>query len=195
PAAREQLDAIVEQVDRLDLRIAHLLQFSRPAPFRPLREHVEVLVDGALAGFAELLHQRRIELAVHAAAALPDIQVDPMRHEHARPRYDGADLASQRRRRGRAPAGTEYRVSGSTVLIVDDEQSLARSAKAFLADHGYEAEVAGTGEQALDLLAALQPDVVFADVRLPGMSGLDLLKRIHAFDPVIPVVMLTAYGS
>jgi len=86
-------------------------------------------------------------------------------------------------------------VSGSTVLIVDDEQSLARSAKAFLSDHGYEAEVAGTGEQALDLLATLQPDVVFADVRLPGMSGLDLLKRIHAFDPVIPVVMLTAYGS
>jgi len=86
-------------------------------------------------------------------------------------------------------------VSGSTVLIVDDEQSLARSAKAFLADHGYEAEVAGTGEQALELLAALQPDVVFADVRLPGMSGLDLLKRIRAFDPVIPVIMLTAYGS
>src|SRR6184192_35572 len=58
PVAREQLDAIVEQVDRLDLRIAHLLQFSRPAPFRPLREHVEVLVDGALAGFAELLDRK-----------------------------------------------------------------------------------------------------------------------------------------
>ena len=86
-------------------------------------------------------------------------------------------------------------MSGSTVLIVDDEQSLARSAKAFLADHGYEAEVAGTGEEALALLATLQPDVVFADVRLPGMSGLDLLKRIRAFDPVIPVIMLTAYGS
>ena len=86
-------------------------------------------------------------------------------------------------------------MSGSTVLIVDDEQSLARSAKAFLADHGYEAEVAGTGERALELLATLQPDVVFADVRLPGMSGLDLLKRIRAFDPVIPVIMVTAYGS
>ncbi len=86
-------------------------------------------------------------------------------------------------------------MNGSTVLIVDDEQSLARSAKAFLADHGYEAEVAGTGERALELLATLQPDVVFADVRLPGMSGLDLLKRIRAFDPVIPVIMLTAYGS
>src|ERR1043166_7515014 len=83
PAAREQLDAIVEQVDRLDLRIAHLLQFSRPAPFRPLRERVQALVDGALVGFAELLRQRRIELAVHAPGALPEVQVDPMRLEQA----------------------------------------------------------------------------------------------------------------
>ncbi len=86
-------------------------------------------------------------------------------------------------------------MNGSTVLIVDDEQTLARSAKAFLADHGYEAEVTGSGEQALELLARLQPDVVFADVRLPGMSGIDLLKRIREFDPVLPVIMLTAYGS
>ncbi len=64
PAAREQLNAIIEQVDRLDQRIAHLLAFSRPAPFRPLRESVRALVDGALSGFAELLRQRRIELAV-----------------------------------------------------------------------------------------------------------------------------------
>ena len=86
-------------------------------------------------------------------------------------------------------------MSGSTVLIVDDEQTLARSAKAFLADHGYDAEVATSGEKAMELLENLQPDVVFADVRLPGMSGLDLLKRIREFDPVIPVIMLTAYGS
>src|SRR5207302_1668246 len=86
-------------------------------------------------------------------------------------------------------------MSGSTVLIVDDEQTLVRSAKAFLADHGYEAEVAASGEKALELLERLQPDVVFADVRLPGMSGIDLLKRIREFDPVLPVIMLTAYGS
>jgi DNA-binding NtrC family response regulator len=86
-------------------------------------------------------------------------------------------------------------MSASTVLIVDDEQTLARSAKAFLADHGYEAEVASSGEQALGLLERLQPDVVFLDVQLPGMSGIDLLKRIREFDPVLPVIMLTAYGS
>jgi len=76
-------------------------------------------------------------------------------------------------------------MSGSTILIVDDEQTLARSAKAFLADHGYEAEVASSGEQALDLLERLQPDVVFLDVQLPGMSGIDLLKRIREFDPCL----------
>ena len=86
-------------------------------------------------------------------------------------------------------------MNGATLLIVDDEQTLARSAKAFLSDHGYEVEVAGTAERALELLESLQPDVVFADVRLPGMSGSDLLKRIHTFDPLIPVIMLTAYGS
>ncbi len=86
-------------------------------------------------------------------------------------------------------------MNGCRVLIVDDEHTLARSAKAFLADHGYETEVASTGEKALELLATVQPDVVFADVRLPGMSGVELLKRIREFDAVLPVIMLTAYGS
>lgn len=81
PAAREQLGAIIEQVDRLDLRIAHLLTFSRPAPFRPIRETVRTLVDGALTGFAELLPQRRVELAVTVSASLPEVRVDPLRLE------------------------------------------------------------------------------------------------------------------
>jgi len=82
-AAREPLNAIIEQVDRLDLRIAHLLAFSRPAPFRPLRESVGTLVDGALSGFAELLRRRRVEVAVTVPPTLRDIRVDPMRLEQA----------------------------------------------------------------------------------------------------------------
>jgi len=85
--------------------------------------------------------------------------------------------------------------SGSTVLIVDDERTLARAVKAFLAESGYDAEVAGDGEKALELLPSLRPDVVFADVRLPGMSGIDLLRRIREFDPAIPVIIMTAYGT
>src|SRR6478672_1482395 len=86
-------------------------------------------------------------------------------------------------------------MSGSTVLIVDDERTLARAVKAFLAEAGYEAEVASDAEQALGLLQTLRPDVVFADVRLPGMSGIELLRRIREFDAAIPVVIMTAYGT
>ena len=86
-------------------------------------------------------------------------------------------------------------MSGSTVLIVDDERTLARAIKAFLAESGYEAEVAGDAEQALRLLETMRPDVVFTDVRLPGMDGIELLRRIREFDAAIPVIIMTAHGT
>jgi DNA-binding NtrC family response regulator len=82
-----------------------------------------------------------------------------------------------------------------TVLIVDDERTLARAVKAFLIESGYEAEVAPDAEQALGMLETLRPDVVFSDLRLPGMSGIELLRRVREFDPAIPVVIMTAYGT
>jgi two-component system response regulator AtoC len=86
-------------------------------------------------------------------------------------------------------------VSGPTVLIVDDERTLARSIKTFLTESGYEAEVAGDAETALQLLESFRPDVIFADVRLPGMGGIELLEKIRDFDASIPVIIMTAYGS
>lgn len=82
-----------------------------------------------------------------------------------------------------------------TVLIVDDERTLARAVKAFLLESGYEAEIATNAEQAVGLLETLRPDVVFSDVRLPGMDGIELLRRIREFDPSIPVVIMTGYGT
>ena len=86
-------------------------------------------------------------------------------------------------------------MNGSTVLIVDDERTLARAVKTFLSEAGYDAEVAGNAEQALEMVESLRPDVVFADVRLPGMSGIDLLRRIREFDPAVPVIIMTAHGT
>jgi two-component system, NtrC family, response regulator AtoC len=86
-------------------------------------------------------------------------------------------------------------MSTSTILIVDDERTLARAIKAFLSESGYETEVAGDAETALQLLPSLRPDVVFTDVRLPGMDGITLLKKIREFDASISVVVMTAYGS
>jgi two-component system response regulator AtoC len=82
-----------------------------------------------------------------------------------------------------------------TVLIVDDERTLARAVKAFLIESGYEAELAPDAEQALGLLETLRPDVVFSDLRLPGMNGVELLRRIRDFDPSIAVIIMTAYGT
>jgi two-component system, NtrC family, response regulator AtoC len=82
-----------------------------------------------------------------------------------------------------------------TVLIVDDERTLARAVRAFLVESGYDAEVAPDAEQALGMLETLRPDVVFSDMRLPGMNGVELLRRVREFDPSIAVVIMTAYGT
>jgi two-component system, NtrC family, response regulator AtoC len=86
-------------------------------------------------------------------------------------------------------------MSGTTILIVDDERTLARAIRTFMTEAGYEAEVAGDAEKAMEMVESLRPDVVFADVRLPGMSGIDLLQRIREFDPAIPVIIMTAHGT
>jgi signal transduction histidine kinase len=83
PGAAEYLNAIIDEVDRLDRRISHLLSFSRPAPFHPLRESVARLVEGVLASFAELARERRVELQVDLAPLIPEVRVDPMQMEQA----------------------------------------------------------------------------------------------------------------
>jgi len=85
--------------------------------------------------------------------------------------------------------------TASTVLVVDDERTLARAIKAYLTESGYGAEVAHDAESALTMLGSTRPDVVFTDVRLPGMNGIELLKKIREFDPAISVVVMTAHGS
>ncbi len=86
-------------------------------------------------------------------------------------------------------------MNGPTVLVVDDERNLAKAIKAFLEASGYEAEVAPSAEAALEAIERLRPDVIFTDVRLLGMSGIDLLRKIREFDAAIPVVVMTAFGT
>jgi signal transduction histidine kinase len=83
PSSAEHLSAIIEEVDRLDRRINHLLSFSRPAPFHPLSESVPRLVEGLLPAFAELLRERGIELHLDVSPLLPDVRVDPVQLEQA----------------------------------------------------------------------------------------------------------------
>jgi signal transduction histidine kinase len=83
PESREHLSVIIEEVDRLDRRVSHLLSFSKPAPYHPLRESVARLIEDLLPPFSELLRERRVALALALALDLPEVRVDPMQLEQA----------------------------------------------------------------------------------------------------------------
>jgi len=83
PAARTHLASIIEEVDRLDRRVSHLLSFSRPAQSRPVPDRVERLVQEALPAFSQLLRDRQVELTVAVAPDVPEVRVDRMQVEQA----------------------------------------------------------------------------------------------------------------
>jgi signal transduction histidine kinase len=83
PSSAEHLNAIVEEVDRLDRRISHLLSFSRPAPYHPLKESVPRLVEGLLPTFSEPLREQGVELQLELSPVLPEVRVDPIQLEQA----------------------------------------------------------------------------------------------------------------
>lgn len=82
-----------------------------------------------------------------------------------------------------------------TVLVVDDDARFrARLARAFEA-RGWEASTAASGEEALARARVESPEHAVLDLRMPGMSGLELVKALVANDPTTTLVLLTGYGS
>jgi len=81
------------------------------------------------------------------------------------------------------------------VLVVDDEENLRLVLDMFLKKEGYEVETAASGEEALALVDRFGPTFILADVRMPGISGLDLLRELGARQSTATVIMMSAYGS
>ena len=81
------------------------------------------------------------------------------------------------------------------ILVVDDEESIRELYRAELAEEGYEVELAGDGLQALRRLDAFRPDLVTLDVKMPGIDGIETLRRIRERNPTVPVVLVTAFGE
>ena len=80
-------------------------------------------------------------------------------------------------------------------LVVDDDAIFrARLVKA-IAARGFEAHAAGSGEEALELARNVQPQASIIDLRMPGMSGLDLVRELVINHPAMQIVVLTGYGS
>ena len=81
------------------------------------------------------------------------------------------------------------------VLLVDDEEDFVSTLAERLALRGVKTRTAFNGEQALRAVAADPPDIVVLDVMMPGMSGIEVLKRIRVDNPNLPVILLTGIGS
>lgn len=82
-----------------------------------------------------------------------------------------------------------------TILIADDDENLRRVLEFQLQEAGYEVVVAGDGEEALDRFTTNDIDSVITDLRMPKVSGLELLERIKELDGETPVIVVTAFGE
>jgi two-component system response regulator AtoC len=81
------------------------------------------------------------------------------------------------------------------ILVVDDEENIRLVLRTLLKKHGYEVEVADSGEAALGALESFDPDVILTDVRMPRMGGLDLLATLKAKQHPATVIVMSAYGN
>jgi two-component system NtrC family response regulator len=86
-------------------------------------------------------------------------------------------------------------LSKKRILVVDDDESLRWVTQAQLQQSGYDVAAAADGNAAIEQIGNLAPDLVVTDLKMPGMSGLDLLKAIRAGYPEIIVIVVTAYGT
>lgn len=81
------------------------------------------------------------------------------------------------------------------VLVIDDDPVVGKSFDRVLSPKGYAVISAASGPEALDKLAKEHYDVVFTDIKMPDMDGLEVAKRIKGANPWMPVVIVTGYGS
>lgn len=81
------------------------------------------------------------------------------------------------------------------VLVVDDEKNLTLAMRRLLSAEGYRAETAGSGADALEVAKEIPFDVIFLDVNMPDMNGLETFKKLRKVAPDSPVVMITGYGK
>jgi len=84
---------------------------------------------------------------------------------------------------------------GNKILIVDDEEIIVRLLSMSLKSDGYETVTAYNGEQGLEVFKSESPDIVVTDIKMPGMDGLELLKKIKEIDSDNEVIIVTGHGD
>ena len=83
----------------------------------------------------------------------------------------------------------------NTILVIDDDDQLRKSFEKLLTQEGYRVRSAASGEAGIQAVEEECPDLAILDVRLPGMNGLAAFEHLHAMEPKLPVIIMTAYGT
>ena len=81
------------------------------------------------------------------------------------------------------------------ILVIDDDDAILQSCRTILEDEGYGVEVASGGDASLALLRQKSFDLALIDLRMPGMTGLEILEQAAALDPDLVLIIFTAYGT
>lgn len=82
-----------------------------------------------------------------------------------------------------------------SVLVVDDERGVRYALEAVLSAEGHEVLTASSVQEALKIIHSTEVEAVVTDLAMPGVSGMELLKQLHAHDSTLPVVLITAHGN
>lgn len=88
--------------------------------------------------------------------------------------------------------GSDATQSNTTVLVVDDEDGIRQALDRFLTRLGYTVRQAPGGPEALAMLSDPRPAAMLSDIRMPGMTGVELVPKVIAADPDVAIIMLTA---
>lgn len=81
------------------------------------------------------------------------------------------------------------------ILIIDDEPGVLEGLRFFLEDEGYDVHEALEGKDGLEVFRSVNPDVVVTDLRMPGMSGIELISEIKKLNASTPIIVITGYGT
>lgn len=81
------------------------------------------------------------------------------------------------------------------VLVIDDERPTLAMFRLFLSAYGYQVETAENGEQGLEVFKKLRPDIVFTDIKMPGMDGIEVLREIKSSPVQSQVIVITGHGD
>ena len=85
--------------------------------------------------------------------------------------------------------------TGRRILLVDDETGIVDTLRILLRGDGYDVVAALSGREALEMLPEASPDIVLTDIRMPGVTGLEVMSKAHEIDPETAVILMTAQAS